>query len=238
MERNTSRQLSVILPCLNEEGSIGSAILKIQNVFNRYNLNGEIIVVDNGSTDNSASIANQYSIKYIYESNRGYGNAYLAGISQAQGRYLIMVDPDNSYDVTEIPKFLKELEQVDFVIGSRYLGQIKKGAMPWSHKYIGNPIIRLMLRLNGLRIKETSTGFVGIRRESLDRLNLKSTGMEFSSELLVKANKYLRLKEIPITYNCRIGRSKLRNIPDGLRHINFLARSIIKQPLAHVGFKK
>ena len=143
-------RISIILPCLNEERSIGKSIEKIELTLKENNLNGEIIVVDNNSTDNSAKVAKQYKINYILEKRKGYGNAYLAGLNKAKGEYIIMGDPDGSYDFNEIPNFLKELEKNDFIVGSRYLGKMKKGAMPLSHKYIGNPIIRLFLRLNGL----------------------------------------------------------------------------------------
>jgi len=222
------KTLSVILPCLNEEASIGKTIQKIQTILKNKNLNGEIIVVDNASTDNSKKIAKQFPIKYIYEEKRGYGNAYLAGLKQAEGELVIMGDPDGTYDFNEIPRFLKELEDFDFIIGSRFLGEIKEGAMPFSHKYIGNPIIRLLLRFNGLKIKETCTGFIGIRRELIQKLNLKQPGMEFSSEFLVKAKRNnLKMKEIPIIYYPRQGKSKLNEIRDGLRHFSFLIKEAI-----------
>ncbi|MCK5632694.1 glycosyltransferase family 2 protein [bacterium] len=218
-------KLSIILPCLNEECSIGKSIEKIELTFKENNLNGEIIIVDNNSTDNSAKVAKQYKINYIFEKKRGYGNAYLAGLNKAKGEYIIMGDPDGSYDFNEIPNFLKELEKNDFIVGSRYLGKMKKGAMPISHKYIGNPIIRLFLRLNGLKMKETCTGFIGINKNILKIINPKQTGMEFSSELLVKAkSNNITIKEIPITYHNRIGKSKINEIRDGLRHVFFLSR--------------
>ena len=136
-----------------------------------------------------------------------------------------MGDPDGSYDFDEIPRFLKELENFDLIIGSRFLGEIRRGAMPFSHRYIGNPIIRILLRFNGLRIKETCTGFIGIRRALIQNLNLKQPGMEFSSEFLIRAKKNnLKMKEIPIIYYPREGKSKLNEIRDGLRHFSFLIK--------------
>jgi len=218
--------VSVILPCLNEEESIGHSIKKIQDIFVRNNIDGEIIVVDNGSTDNSASIAKKYEIKYVFEPKRGYGNAYLTGFKHAKGKYLILGDPDNSYDFDEIPNFLLNLKNSDIVLGSRFLGKIEKGAMPSLHRYIGNPGLRLLFRiLYGLNVSESSIGCVGLRKEALKRLHLKEPGMEFSSEMLVKAKKNnLKLKEIPINYYRRSGKSKLRTFRDGFRHLHFLIK--------------
>lgn len=219
-------KLSVILPCLNEEASVGKSIEKIKRVFKEYKIDGEIIAVDNNSTDNSANIIKQHNVKYIFKKERGYGNAYLEGLKHVKGDYLILGDPDGSYDFNEIPSFLQKLKEVDFVIGSRYLGKIKKGAMPFSHRYFGNPIIRLLLRMNGLNIQETCTGFVGFKKEVLNKLNLKQTGMEFSSELLVRVKQNnFKIEEYPITYHQRIGKSKINEIRDGLRHLKFLTIS-------------
>lgn len=219
-------KVSVILPCLNEEKAIGLSIQKIQNVFRKYNIKGEIIVVDNGSTDNSSKIAKKFKIKYIFEPKRGYGNAYLSGFKHAEGKYLILGDPDNSYDFNEIPRFLFYLQEYDTVLGSRFKGRIEKGAMPSLHRYIGNPGIRLLLRiLFDLKLSEPSTGFIGLRKEVLVKLRLKESGMEFSSEILVRIKKNgLRLKEIPINYYKRLGTSKLRSFRDGLRHLRFLIK--------------
>ena len=162
--------VSVILPCLNEEESIGGNIKKIQTIFQRKNINGEIVVVDNGSTDNSATIAKQFKIKYIFEPKRGYGNAYLIGLKHAEGNYLILGDPDDSYDFNEIPKFLFYLKKHDVVLGSRFKGHIEKGAMPFLHQYIGNPGIRFLLKyLYGLHVSEPSTGFIGFKKEAFKR---------------------------------------------------------------------
>ncbi len=217
-------KVSVVLPCLNEEESIGQSIQKIQNVFEKNEIDGEVIVVDNGSTDNSAKIAKQFKIKYIFELKKGYGNAYLSGFKHVKGDYLILGDPDNSYDFNEIPRFLVHLQNNDVVLGSRFKGEIKRGAMPFLHQYIGNPGINLLLRvLFNIKVSESSTGFIGFRKEILKKLQLKEQGMEFSSEMLVriKRNK-LRIKEIPIVYHKRIGKSKLRTFRDGFRHLRFL----------------
>jgi len=182
---NSNVKLSIVLPCLNEEASVGICIEKIFQVLIKNNIDGEIIAVDNNSTDRSAEIIKNTKAVYVFEQSRGYGNAYLAGIKRAQGKYIIMGDPDGSYDFSEIPKFLYTLEnEIDFVIGSRFAGQIEKGAMPFLHRYVGNPMIRFLLRsFYGLNISEPSTGFIGIGKNDLDKMMLKQTGMEFSSEI-------------------------------------------------------
>lgn len=224
------KELSVILPCLNEEASIGECINVIKEVLVKNKINGEIIAVDNASNDSSPEIIKKSKVIYVYEEKKGYGNAYIAGIKKAKGKFLILGDPDGSYDFNEIPNFLKELKKNDMIIGSRYLGNITKGSMPLSHRYLGNPLIRILLRINGIKLKETCTGFVGIKKESLEKLQLKQPGMEFSSEFLVNAKKNnLSMKEIPITYHPRMGESKLDEIRDGIRHFNFLISSRIVQ---------
>src|SRR3989338_2642265 len=166
--------VSVILPCLNEEESIGASIRKIQTVFQKNDINGEVVVVDNGSTDHSAAIAQQFQITYVYEPLRGYGHAYRAGFKHATGSFIILGDPDNSYDFNEIPIFLSYLIEHDVVLGSRFAGTIEKNAMPFLHRYVGNPALRFLLHfLFGLKTSEPSTGFLGIRRDKLMLLGLK-----------------------------------------------------------------
>lgn len=221
------KEVSVVLPCLNEEASIGGAITEILTTFSKHNVDGEVIVVDNGSTDTTAEIAKQFPVVLVNEPNRGYGNAYQAGFNQASGTYLIMGDPDASYDFTEIPKFLDLLQEYDFVLGSRFAGDMESGAMPWLHRYVGNPGILLLMRLlYGLKLTEPSTGFVGMRSAIVPSLKLKESGMEFSSEVIVrvKQGKY-RMHEIPINYRVRKGTSKLRTFRDGARHLWFLLKA-------------
>src|SRR3989338_2585414 len=221
--------VSVILPCLNEEESIGASIRKIQTVFQKNYINGEDVVVDNGSTDHSAAIAQQFQITYVYAPLRGYGCAYRAGFKRATGEYIILGDPDNSYDFNEIPEFLSRLTTHDVVLGSRFVGNIEKKAMPFLHRYVGNPALRFLLRfLFGLKISEPRTGFLGIKRDKLMLLDLKEPGMEFSSEMLIKIKKNnLRLKEIPINYHRRAGTSKLRTWRDGFRHLGFFLKKLL-----------
>lgn len=218
-------EVSVILPCLNEEKAIGQCIDKIKEVFKKHNIDGEIIIVDNGSQDNSIKISREKGAKVVEQKIKGYGAAYLKGLATAQGKYIIMGDADNTYDFYDIPLFLKELRQgYDLVIGSRFKGKILKNAMPWANRYIGNPILTGLLNIfYGAKISDAHSGFRGLRREILERLNLKTTGMEFASEMIVEAlRKNLRIKEIPITYYPRSGESKLKPISDAWRHIRFL----------------
>ncbi len=211
--------ISIILPCFNEERGLRKSIDEIMKASKENNFNPEIIVVDNASTDKSKEIAKQKQVRYIYESNKGYGNACSAGIKKASNNLLIMADCDGSYDFNDIPKFLAELENNDLVLGNR-----------WEHRQIMNPInragnwvIRRLLRLNGLKLEETCTGFIGARRDKLLSLNLEKPGMEFSSELLVKSQKRgLKIQEIDINFRERIGKSKLRRFRDGFRHLKFL----------------
>jgi glycosyltransferase involved in cell wall biosynthesis len=190
-------------------------------------LTTEVILVDNASTDGSADIASQFGLKIVTEPRLGYGYSCRAGLNKAVGKYIILGDPDGSYDFREIPKLIKLLETADLVVGSRYLGQMAKKSMPWSHYYIGNPIIRLFLGWNGLKLKETSTGFIALRSSILTIINARSEGMEFSSEFLVKASKGgVKMSEYPTSYSARIGTSKIREMRDGLRHIFILTRLI------------
>lgn len=222
--------VSVILPCLNEAESIGDALRTVSSVFTTHALDGEIIVVDNGSTDGSTGIIKHSAARYIYEPRRGYGNAYRAGFREVQGNIVIMADPDNSYDLTEIPNFLTALTDCDAVLGSRFRGTMEPGAMPFLHRYIGNPGLRLLFfLLYGIRLSEPSTGFLAIRREHLPLLKLREPGMEFSSEMLVRIHRCgLKMKEIPIDYHRRAGTSKLRTFRDGFRHLSFLLKERLR----------
>jgi len=221
------KDVSVVLPCLNEEEGLGNAITTILAVFQKHSINGEVVVVDNGSTDATASIAQSFPIVYVLEPNRGYGNAYRAGFVQAQGKHVIMGDPDSSYDFNEIPRFLTLLENNDVVLGSRFSGVMEEGAMPFLHKYVGNPAILFLMRvLYGLKLTEPSTGFVGLRKDILPTLKLKEPGMEFSSEVLVRVKQNnFSMYETPINYKVRSGTSKLRTFRDGFRHLWFLLKA-------------
>jgi len=218
-------QVSVILPCLDEEKTIGPCIRKIQEVLRREGLEGEIIVVDNGSQDRSSEIAASSGARVIREEQRGYGAAYLRGLKEAKGEYLIIGDSDGTYDFYEIPKFIKPLKEgYDFVIGSRFKGQIKKGAMPWPHRYIGNPLLSGMCRLffrTGL--SDIHCGMRSFTRRAYEKMRLRTKGMEFATEMAVAAlQNNLRISEVGVSYHPRLGKSKLNPFFDAWRHIRFM----------------
>jgi len=217
--------ISVILPCLNEEQAIGKCIEQLKEVIKKNKLNAEIIVVDNGSTDNSCKIAKGKGVELVYEKERGYGAAYLKGFEAARGDYIFIADLDGSYDFNEIVNFVAELKKgYDFVIGDRFKGNIEKGAMPLSHKYFGNPLLSAILRVFfRARIHDAHCGMRAIKKEKLQKLNLKTVGMEFASEMIIKAIKNnLKIKELPINYYKRKGFSKLKSFGDGWRHLRFM----------------
>lgn len=218
-------EISIILPCLNEEQAIGFCLDKIKEVIEKNNLNAEIIVVDNGSTDNSRNIIKGKQARLIEEKERGYGSAYLRGFEDAVGKYIFMADSDGSYDFSEIPNFIEYLRQgYDFVIGDRFKGKVEKEAMPWVHKYIGNPVLSGVLRIFfNTKIHDVHCGMRAFKKDLLRQLNLKTTGMEFASEMIIKTIKNnLKIKEIPINYYARKGESKLKSLTDGWRHLRFM----------------
>ncbi len=221
---NKNPELSVILPCRNESDALDGCLQSIKQVLKENNIQGEIIVSDS-STDSSPQIARNHKVKLIKHDKEGYGNAYLEGFKAAKGKYLFLADADGSYDFKEIPRFLKSLKQgSDLVIGNRLQGTIKKNAMPWHHRYLGNPLLSSTLRLFfKATVKDAHSGMRAIKRESLEKLNLKATGMEFASEMIIRAIKSdLKIKEFPIKYSPRIGESKLKPFSDGWRHLRFM----------------
>lgn len=216
--------LSVVLPALNEEATIGECIRKIQTVFADLAIEGEIIIADS-SDDRTAAIARDLGATVVHPEKRGYGNAYLTGLARARGRYIVIGDADDTYNFLEIPNLLGPLEAgADMVLGSRLRGEIKPGAMPALHRYIGNPFLTWLLnRVFGIRISDAHTGFRAFRREALPRMNLKTGGMEFASEMIIEAAKAnLRIEEVPITYSARVAPSKLDSFSDGWRHVRFM----------------
>lgn len=218
-------ELSVVLPCLNEEDALGICLGKIKEVFAREDISGEVIVSDNGSTDRSRRIAEEMGSVVVSEEKRGYGSAYLKGLKEAKGRYIIIGDADNTYDFREIPKFLKRLrEGCDLVMGSRFKGNIRKGAMSWPRRYIGNPILSSMCRIFfHTRLSDIHCGMRAFTRDAYRRMLLKAPGMEFATEIVVSALKNdLKICEIPIDYYPRAGRSKLKPLPDAWRHVSFM----------------
>ncbi|MAH06848.1 dolichol-P-glucose synthetase [Candidatus Pacearchaeota archaeon] len=223
MKRETP-ELSIILPCRNEEQALPICLNQIKEIIKKERLNAEIIVSDS-STDKSPEIAIKNNVILIKHNKEGYGNAYLEGFEKAKGKYIFMADSDLSYDFNYIPKFLNSLkENNDLIIGNRFSNKMEKNSMPLTHKYLGNPILSFTLRLLfQTKIKDSHCGMRAIKKEALEKLNLRTTGMELASEMIIKALKNnLKIKEIPISYKKRIGNSKLNPISDAWRHFRFM----------------
>ncbi|HWF33210.1 MAG TPA: glycosyltransferase family 2 protein [Solirubrobacteraceae bacterium] len=216
--------VSVVIPCLNEAENIEACVSAALQALRKMGVNGEVVVADNNSEDDSARLAEQAGARVIVERRRGYGSAYLAGFAASQGRYIVMADADLTYDFDEIPRFVAELEAgAEMVIGDR-MDNIQPGAMPWLHRYIGNPILTGLLNLFfRTGISDAHCGMRALRREVLPRLDLRTTGMEFASEMVIRASKEkLKIAEFPIEYHPRGGESKLSSFRDGWRHLRFL----------------
>jgi hypothetical protein len=218
--------VSVVIPCLDEEATIGGCVRSAWAGIEAAGVTGEVIVVDNGSGDRSAERARAAGAVVVEEPRRGYGNAYLAGMRRARGGWILMGDGDGTYDFGELPRFLAAGRDADMVMGSRLLGTIMPGAMPWHHRFIGNPVLTGMLNmLFGTRVSDAHCGLRMVRRDAADRIGLRTTGMEFASEMIIQAARAgLAIAEAPITYGARSegSRSKLRSVPDGLRHVRFM----------------
>jgi glycosyltransferase involved in cell wall biosynthesis len=216
--------VSVVIPCLNEAESIERCVSTALAVLEDYDIAGEVIVADNDSEDGSPLIAAEAGAIVVHEPERGYGSAYLAGFSVARGRYIVMADADLTYDFNEIPRFIAELDKgADMVIGDR-MKNIHPGAMPWHHRYIGNPLLSGFLNLLfRTGIDDAHCGMRALRRDRLSQLDLRTTGMEFASEMVIRAAKEkLVLAQFPIEYHPRGGVSKLSSFRDGWRHLRFL----------------
>jgi glycosyltransferase involved in cell wall biosynthesis len=218
-------ELSVVMPCLNEEKAVAVCVRKIIDVFARQGIKGEVIVCDNGSADRSIELARAAGARVVTEAQQGYGAAYLRGLKEAKGEYIIIGDSDNTYDFSDIPRFLKPLrEGIDFVIGSRFRGAIHHGAMPWVNRYIGNPILSGMTRLFfRTRLSDIHCGMRGFSRRAYNTMKLHTLGMEFATEMVIATiTNDLKVIEIPINYYPRTGESKLKAVSDAWRHIRFM----------------
>jgi glycosyltransferase involved in cell wall biosynthesis len=217
--------VSVVIPCLNEEAGVADVVRDAWAGINASGRAGEVIVVDNGSTDRSVELAEEAGARVVHEPRPGYGSAYLRGLAEAQGEYVVMADADGTYPLHDLPAFVDLLESGnDLVLGSRFKGTIHSGAMPWAHRWIGNPILTFILNVFfGVRVSDAHCGMRAIRSSAVPRLDLQATGMEFASEMILKASKRkLRVDEIPIDYRPRIGESKLNTWRDGWRHLRFM----------------
>ena len=219
--------ISVVIPALNEEGIVGKTVKSVPVDKLRENgLDVEIVVVNNASTDNTAQEASEAGARVVLGEKRGYGNAYLKGFSEAKGDIVVMGDADGTYPFETTYEFIQPIlkGEADFVMGSRLKGDIKEGAMPALHRYIGNPFLTWLLNiLFKAGISDAHCGMRAIKKDTLDELGLKSAGMEFASEMVIEAaRKNVRITEIPINYYPREGESKLSSFSDGWRHVRFM----------------
>ena len=222
-------EISVVIPCYNEESNIRTCIRKAFNSFDKLGVSGEVIVVDNNSTDKTGEFAQAEGAKVIFCKEMGYGNALRCGFENAVGKYIIMADGDDSYDFLEIPLFYQAMQDYDMVTGTRLKGNINKGAMPFLHRYLGTPVLTIILNcLYRTKISDSQCGMRMFKRECLKEIQFKTTGMEFASELFVQfAKNKFTIKEIPISLYAVEGRkSKLNPIRDGLRHLFYLISAL------------
>ncbi len=220
-------ELSVVMPCLNEEKTLPICIGKALATMEKLGVRGEVLIVDNGSTDRSVEIAKEAGARVVHQSLRGYGNALRKGFDEAYGRYIIMGDADDSYDFTDLERFLARLRDgADLVMGNRLAGEIKPGAMPWHHRWIGNPGLSWFLNLLfHTGVGDSHCGMRGFTKEAYRRMGLQMPGMEMASEMVIKsALAKLRIEEIPITLSPdgRDRRPHLRSFRDGWRHLRFM----------------
>lgn len=223
--RHGQVDISVVMPCLNEEDSVGTCVQWALEGIAKTGLRGEVIISDNGSTDRSVERALAAGARVVHQRARGYGNAYLKGFSAAEGRYVVMGDSDGTYDFRHLDAFVAKLQQgYDYVLGSRFDGTMAKGAMPWTHRYIGNPVLTGVLNLFfGLKSSDAHSGMRAFTREALTHMELCCEGMEFASEIVIKAARAdLQVAEVPIDYGVRQGESKLNSLRDGWRHLRFM----------------
>jgi glycosyltransferase involved in cell wall biosynthesis len=220
-------ELSIVMPCLNEVETLATCIRKAQRSIERLGLEAEIVVADNGSTDGSQAVARELGVGVVEVPHKGYGSALIGGIEAARGRYVIMGDADDSYDFEAIGPLVEKLRDgFDLVMGNRFEGGIEPGAMDWSHRWVGNPVLTYVGRLFfHTPVGDMHCGLRGFRKDPIDRLRLRATGMEFASEMVIKASlQRLRITEVPVTLRPD-GRSRpphLRTWRDGWRHLRFM----------------
>jgi glycosyl transferase family 2 len=216
--------VTVVIPCLNEAGTIERCVARAREVLSEHGIDGEVVVCDNGSDDDSGELAAAAGARVVREPRRGYGSAYLTGFSAAAGEYIVMADADLTYDFGDIPRFVRELEQgADLVVGDR-MDNIHPGAMPWLHRYVGNPVLTGILNLFfRTGVNDAHCGMRALRRDLLPKLDLRASGMEFASEMVIRAVKEeVEIRQIPIEYHPRGGASKLSSFREGWRHLRFL----------------
>lgn len=219
-------ELTILMPCLNEENTIQYCIKQAKDYLDKNNILGEVLIVDNGSIDNSVNLALELGARVVLYPNKGYGNALIKGIKESKSKFIIFGDCDCSYDFSKLDDFIFHLRNgKDFVIGNR-LSLLEKGSMPFLHRYIGVPILSWLGRkIYKTNIKDFHCGLRGVRKDSFKNIPFKSKGMEFASEIIGKAvNNNLNIKEVNINYykDKRNKKSNLRPFRDGLRHIKVI----------------
>jgi hypothetical protein len=217
-------RVTVVLPCLDEAAMVGDVVRQAWKGIAAAGVSGEVLVIDNGSSDGSAEVAAAAGARVVAEPVRGYGAALRRGFALAQGDYVVMADADMTYDLAEISRLLAELDSgADLVMGNR-MGRIEPGAMPWLHRRIGNPLLTRTLNvLYGAHIGDAHCGLRALRRSGLERLDLRTNGMELASEMIIQAAKQgLVIREVRIAYRPRLGVSKLSSFRDGWRHLRLL----------------
>jgi glycosyltransferase involved in cell wall biosynthesis len=224
---NDSLEVSVVMPCLDEAETVETCIRKAQCAIQRHNLSAEVIVADNGSTDGSQNIADRCGARVVTVLEKGYGSALKGGINASRGRFVIMGDADDSYDFSDLYPFVEKLrEGYDLVMGTRLKGRIMPGAMPWLNRWLGNPVLTGIGRLFfACPVSDFHCGLRAFSKEAYHRMNLVTTGMEFASEMVVKASFLaLRITEVPITFyrDRRPRPPHLRRWRDAWRHLRFM----------------
>jgi glycosyltransferase involved in cell wall biosynthesis len=226
-QSNDDLELTVVMPCLNEERTVVACVQKALGTMNAAGIRGEVLVVDNGSVDRSVEVSRAAGARVVHQSLKGYGNALRKGFAEARGRYILMGDCDESYDFGDLGRFVAQLRGgADLVMGNRLAGEIKPGAMPWLHRWIGNPgltwFLNLLFRAG---IGDTYCGLRGFRNDAVPRMNLQMPGMELAPEMVIKsARAGLRIEEIPITLwpDGRDRKPHLRTFRDGWRGLRFM----------------
>jgi glycosyltransferase involved in cell wall biosynthesis len=231
-------EVSVVIPCLNEEHTIGTCVKKCLEEFRQDAIEGEVVVIDNGSTDATSSAANRENARVVLHTIRGYGSALMRGITESRGRYIIMADGDDTYDFSDIGKFLTLLRSgVDLVMGNRFKKTMKHDAMPWLHRHIGTPFLTAVLNaLFRTGINDINCGMRGFSKEAVEKMRLERPGMEFAAEMIIKAAALgFRIEEIPIHYKASVPERKphVRTFRDGWRHLRFMLVSFPRYGMRH-----
>jgi glycosyltransferase involved in cell wall biosynthesis len=224
VSRRQDLDVSIVLACLNEEAAVAASVEKALRWLDECGLRGEVLVVDNGSTDSSRAEALRAGARVIDEPVRGYGAAHIRGFAEARGNVIVMADADDTYDLRHLDPLVAPLRDgYDMVVGNR-LETLDPGAMTWTHRFIGTPAITFLLSLfTGSRIRDSQCGIRAFTRDAYERMELRSTGMELASEMVLKAaRRGLRVGEVPVPYAVRQGESKLNTFRDGWRHLRFL----------------